>query len=179
MGLREGVYELGPDNGRLLVRTGRDGLAVKAGRCLTLEPTSWSGAARIGDAGNSAVEVRVAVDSLEVRETSGGARRLSDYDHIVIKKNLREILRADRYATIIFMSDTVSGTPEDFTIEGDLTVMGRAERLTVRAAAPDGHLVRGGATVTQSRWGIEPFSAFFGALKIADDVRVDFELALG
>ena len=42
----------------------------------------------------------------------------------------------------------------------------------------EGDRVRGGATVTQSRWGIKPYSAFFGALRLADDVEVEFDVRL-
>ncbi len=35
----------------------------------------------------------------------------------------------------------------------------------------DGHLT-GEATVTQSDWGIKPYSTLFGALKVADEVKV-------
>jgi hypothetical protein len=37
--------------------------------------------------------------------------------------------------------------------------------------------LRGHATVTQSRWGIKPYSAFAGALRLADDIQVEFDLA--
>jgi hypothetical protein len=32
--------------------------------------------------------------------------------------------------------------------------------------------------VVQSRWGIRPYSALFGALKLRDEVTVDFDVAL-
>lgn len=38
--------------------------------------------------------------------------------------------------------------------------------------------VIGGTTVVQSRWGIRPYSAFFGALKLSDEVKVDFDVVL-
>ena len=41
----------------------------------------------------------------------------------------------------------------------------------------DGRVV-GGASVVQSRWGIRPYSAFFGALKLSDEVNVDVDVAL-
>ena len=37
-----GTYELGPSAGRVLVKTGREGLAARAGHDLTLEITRWS-----------------------------------------------------------------------------------------------------------------------------------------
>ena len=33
----------------------------------------------------------------------------------------------------------------------------------------------GSATVKQSDWGMKPYSALFGALKVADEVEVAFE----
>jgi hypothetical protein len=36
----------------------------------------------------------------------------------------------------------------------------------------------GRASVAQSHWGIRPYSAFFGALKPSDEVKIDFDVAL-
>jgi polyisoprenoid-binding protein YceI len=178
MALREGTHELGPDDGRLLIRTGRSGLGRRAGHDLTIEATRWSGTAVVADApAQSSVEVIVEVDGLEVREGTGGVLPLSDADRAEIGRNLREVLRAEEHPEITFRSTRVEGTPEEFTVEGELTVAGRTEPLTVRAGTEDDR-VKGEATVRQTRWGIKPYSAFFGALKLADDVRVSFDLAL-
>jgi hypothetical protein len=40
--------------------------------------------------------------------------------------------------------------------------------------SPDGH-VRGSAVVKQTDWGIKPYSALFGTLKVADEVEVAVE----
>ena len=55
--------------------------------------------------------------------------------------------------------------------------MGRTKPVRIGATL-DGDRVRGGVTVTQSRWGIKPYSAFFGALRLADDVEIEFDLTL-
>jgi hypothetical protein len=47
----------------------------------------------------------------------------------------------------------------------------------VQGRVADGRVI-GGASVVQSRWGIRPYSAFFGALKLSDEVKVDFDVAL-
>lgn len=179
MALTEGTYELGPDAGRLLLKTSRSGLGRRAGHDLTIEATRWSGTATVGaDAASSSVEVTVEVEGLEVREGTGGVLPLSDSDRTEIRKNLRKVLQSDRHPTIAFEAggaSGTSGTPEDFTVEGELTIAGRSQSLTVRGGAKDGRIT-GGATVRQSRWGIKPYSAFFGALKLADDVEIVFDL---
>jgi hypothetical protein len=55
--------------------------------------------------------------------------------------------------------------------------MGVTRPLTVQGRMTDGRVI-GQATVIQSRWGIRPYSAFFGALKLRDEVTVDFDVAL-
>ncbi|GAA0548101.1 YceI family protein [Actinomadura livida] len=175
MAVPEGTYELGPDDGRLLVRTGRSGLGRRAGHDLTIEATRWTAAVEARDPlDGSSVRVAVDVDALEVREGTGGVKPLTDDDRAEIKKNLRKVLEVNRHPEITFVSSRITGDGE---IEGDLTIMGRAKPVRIRAEL-DGDRVRGGVTVTQSRWGIKPYSAFFGALRLADDVEIDFDLRL-
>ena len=40
-------------------------------------------------------------------------------------------------------------------------------------SAPDGGIA-GAAVVKQSDWGIKPYSALFGALKVKDEVEIEF-----
>ncbi|RKS72243.1 polyisoprenoid-binding protein YceI [Actinomadura pelletieri DSM 43383] len=174
MAVREGTYELGPDNGRLLVRTGRSGLGRRAGHDLILEATRWSATVQAREPlDTSSVEVVVPPDGLEVRAGTGGVKPLTDQDRAEIEKTLGKVLDTRRHPEITFTSTNV-GTD---AIEGDLKIMGRVKPVRVTAAL-EGDVVRGSATVTQSRWGIKPYSAFFGALRLADDVEVEFEVTL-
>lgn len=182
MVLPEGTYVLGPADGRLLVRTGRSGLGRRAGHDLTIEATRWTAAVAVRDSlAESSAEVTVEVDGLEVREGTGGVKPLTDQDRAEIGKTLRQILDAGRHSEITFRADAVrSAGPADGVrgeIEGDLTIMGRARPVRVRAVL-EGDRVHGDATVQQSKWGIKPYSAFFGALRLADEVEVAFDLRL-
>lgn len=174
MAVREGTHELGPDDGRLLIKTGRSGLGRRAGHDLTIEATRWTAAVDAREPLDaSSVTVTVELDGLEVREGTGGVKALTDADRAEIKGTLGEVLDVQRHPQITFASTRVH---ED-GLEGDLTVMGRVKPQRVRAAL-EGDRLRGGATVTQSRWGIKPYSAFFGALRLADDVEIEFDLRL-
>jgi polyisoprenoid-binding protein YceI len=77
-----GAYRLGPEFGRLLVKTTRTGLGAKAGHDLTIVVTRWRGRATVdtSDPASSSVVVEVEVDSLEVREGTGGVKPLTDAD---------------------------------------------------------------------------------------------------
>jgi polyisoprenoid-binding protein YceI len=174
-----GAYRLGPESGRLLVHTTRTGLGAKAGHDLTIEVTRWHGRATADPAtpANSSVTVEVEVDSFEVREGTGGVKPLSDADRAEIHKTLKEILHTAQHPTITFRSRQVEGSAGSFALDGELTIMGISQPTMVQGRMADGRVV-GGATVVQSRWGIRPYSAFFGALKLSDEVKVDFDVTL-
>src|SRR5690606_644491 len=109
MALREGTHELGPDDGRQLVRTGRRGLGRRAGHDLTIEATRWTATAEVREPLDaSSVEVSVDVDGLEVREGTGGVKPLTDGDRAEIKKNLLAVLDARRHPRITFTSTRIS-----------------------------------------------------------------------
>ena len=153
-----GAYRLGPESGRLLVHTARTGLGAKAGHVLTIEVTRWHGRATVDPAtpANSSVTVEVEVDSLEVREGTGGVKPLTDTDRAEITKTLKEILHTAQHPTITFRSRRVEGSAGSFTVDGELTVMGVTQPVMVQGRVTDGRVV-GGPTVVQSQWGIRPY----------------------
>jgi polyisoprenoid-binding protein YceI len=180
MVLTSGNYDLGPASGTLRLRTGRSGLGRKAGHDLTMEVTRWSAQAAVDTAepSNSGVTAEIEVGSLKVIEGTGGVKALSDADRAEIIKVVREkILHTDRHPVITFRSTGVSGTPESFTVEGDLTIMDVTKPVTLRGQVV-GDRLTGGATVVQSHWGIKPYSALFGQLKLADPIEIEFDLTL-
>jgi polyisoprenoid-binding protein YceI len=174
-----GAYRLGPESGRLLVHTTRTGLGAKAGHDLTIEVTHWHGHATVdpADPANSSVTVEVDAASFEVREATGGVKPLTEADRAEINKTLKEILHTAQHPTIAFQSTRVDGSAGSFTVDGELTIMGVTRPVTVQGRVTDGRVV-GEATVVQSRWGIRPYSALFGALKLSDEVTVAFDVAL-
>jgi polyisoprenoid-binding protein YceI len=174
-----GAYRLGPESGQLLVHTTRTGLGAKAGHDLSIEVTSWHARATVDPAtpANSSVTVEVDADSFEVREGTGGVKPLTDADRAEIKKTLGKILNTAQHPTITFRSRRVDGSAGSFTCDGELTIMGVTRPVLVEGRVADGRVV-GGASVVQSRWGIRPYSAFFGALKLSDEVKIDFDVAL-
>lgn len=180
MALTAGVRPLGPESGRLLIRTGRSGLGRSVGHDLTIEVTRWSGTATVdpGEPAHSAVTVEIEAGSLEVREGTGGVKPLTESDRAEIVKNIRDkVLHTRSHPTITFRSTSVAGTSEAFMIEGDLTIRGVTQPVTVRGRV-SGDRLTGGATVVQTRWGIKPYSALLGQLKVADPVEIAFDLAL-
>ncbi len=178
MAVADGTYQLSPESGKLLVKTSRTGMGRRAGHDLVIEVTRWRGDVTLAaEPEMSTVSVEVDIDSLEVREGLGGVKPLTDKDRADIKKTLRGILESESHPKIRFASTSVTGSAESATVEGDLTIRGVTNPVTVEAVLADGR-VRGSATVAQTRWGIKPYTAFLGALKVADEIGVEFDAAL-
>ena len=177
-----GTYELGPADGQVLVRTGREGLAARAGHDLTIEITGWSARATVPDAASGGITgatltAELDLGSLAVRQGTGGAKPLTDRDRRDIQQTARKILGQSAAATFA-STRFIPSSSATGAIEGTLTLRGtsRPLRLQVTSAGP-GHF-RGSATLRQTDFGITPYSGFLGALKLKDEVAVEFDIRI-
>lgn len=173
-----GHFTLGPGNGHVFVRTRRAGLAAKVGHDLTLEFTAWRAEVDLPAGEPAGATVRTSLDlvSLVVREGVGGAKPLTDGDRREIEKTARGLLAPDRFPTATFASTRVVPGVGGGSIEGTLELHGRSAPLTlaVTEAAPGRYRATG--TLSQSAYGIKPYSAFLGALKLRDEVEIEADV---
>ncbi len=102
---------------------------------------------------------------------------LSDSNRDEIRGNIRQdVLETDQHETIEFQGawEPVPGG-DAFDVQGELELVGTVEPLTTRVVREDGQC-RADIGLTQSKWGIEPYSAMMGALKVEDRVQIHFEI---
>lgn len=165
----------GPENASLRIRTGRTGGAAKAGHDLLIEVESWQ--ATLDLEAQPALTLTADSRSLRVLEGTGGIKSLSDGDKADIKKTIdKEILKG---TAIEFRSSEVRETPGGLSVRGELSLHGKPVPVTFDVARSADGRVTGSAKMTQSAFGIKPYSALFGALKVADDVEVVIEPKAG
>jgi len=167
-----GIHRLGPDNATLSVHTKRGGAAAKAGHDLELQVTSWQATLDL-DAGSA--ELTADATSLRVRKGSGGMQALGDEDKANIHQTIDDEVLARQNVT--FRSTRMERAEDGsrLSIEGDLTLAGTTQPIAFDVAVDDDGTLRASAVVTQTRWGMKPYSALFGALKVLDDVEVVLE----
>ena len=65
-----------------------------------------------------------------------------------------------------------------FGVQGDLTLLGTTRPLAFDVTVGDGGTLAAVAVVKQSDWGMKPYSALFGALKVVDEVEVEIVVHL-
>lgn len=169
------------DEGRITLRTFRDGLAAQAGHDLTIDAVRWSAELVVTeDLAPASLTVTVDLNSLVVRDGTGGLKPLTDRDRREIAVTARKLLRVDRFPAATFTATRFDGNGDGGgTIEGTLSLAGadRPLRLTVTKKAGDG-AYRATAALRQTDFGIKPYTAFLGALKVSDQVRMEIDLEL-
>ena len=131
-----------------------------------------------GEGGQSAATISAELDlgSLEIREGTGGAMPLTDRDRREIKKQISGILRggtASFASTRVIPSGSSGGA-----IEGTVTLNGKTQPARLQLTDSGSGRYRGSATLAQTGFGIKPYTGFFGALKLKDEVVVEFEVDL-
>jgi len=170
-------HRLGPADGTIALRTGRNGAAAKAGHDLLIHVTRWEALLATGeDGGAPLLALDIDGGSLRVVEGTGGMKALTDSDKADIVQTIDDEILKRR--PIAFRSTQVRPSDGGLTVEGDLTLLGETRPLTFDVAlGPDGS-VTADAVITQSRWGMEPYSTLFGTLRVDDDVRVSVEARL-
>lgn len=173
MPLPAGHFRIGPERGQLFVRTFRQGVAATVGHDLKLEFTGWSADIDVRDDDDIEVSARVDLGTLVVRDGTGGVKPLSDRDRREIAYTARKLLDVDKYPEAVFGSNRVTRTDSGAIIVGSLRVRDVHQpcMLDVTETMPDHY--RGTTSVLLSSYGVKQYTAFFGALKMADRVEVD------
>jgi len=91
------------------------------------------------------------------------------------------LLDTARYPAITFGSTALRGAQPDLLVDGQLTIRDATHPVMVRGSIEESSgdpRLRATAQVVQSQWGIKPYSAFLGALKLRDAVDIDVEATL-
>jgi polyisoprenoid-binding protein YceI len=183
MAANGGRHQIGPETGRLTLRTYRSGLAAQAGHDLTIDVTRWNGEldepAEGTEDGPGALAATIDLTSLDIREGRGGIKPLSDRDRRDITGQARKQLDTGHYpeasyAATGFTQDNAGGG----AIDGTLTLHGQSRPLRLEVSQTGEGQYRATATVVQSQFGIKPYSGMFGALKLRDDVDIEVTVTL-
>jgi predicted outer membrane repeat protein len=150
------------------VKTTRSGAAAAAGHDLDIEVTSWEATLDVGD--SSSLQFTADATSLKVVEGKGGMKTLTDSDKEDICKSIdKDVLKKK---AISFSSNSVEETGGGLSVKGDLEIAGTSSPTEFNLTVGDDGTLSGSTTLSQKNWGIKPYSALFGALKVDDDVEI-------
>ncbi len=107
---------------------------------------------------------------------TGGMTKLGEEDKDGIKQTIhQDILKG---TAIAFASSAVRSADAGLDVEGELELLGRRAPVSFTLTIDDGGHLVADAKLRQTAWGIKPYSALFGTLKVADEVQVAVDAQL-
>lgn len=165
-----------PDRAELLVFTYKAGLLSSIAHDLRIRVTRfWIEA----DSEAPSVRAEMDADSLHVETAMRNGRAhsgLDEKDKREIEGNIRnDVLDTRRHPKIRFTSTRVERIGDGWRVEGDLELGGATRPIRLRAAA-EGDLLVIEHTLHQPDWGIRPYRAALGTLRVQADVKVRVSL---
>lgn len=167
---------LDPKDVELLVYTYKEGLLSKVAHDLKLR------AQRIQlDLDEDHVDLRVEVRGLRVINAMQNGRvapeLLSSKDKMKIEDTLysKDVLHAAAHPHVTFESSAVTAVEDGYEVRGRLTIRGRTAEVRADVLRRDGRLSTR-VKLLQTDFGITPFSALLGALKVKPEVLVQLSV---
>ena len=172
---------IGPADGSLTLHTGVAGSAARLGHSLIIVVDEWSATVDLARGTPRSVRLTADLTSLRVESGSGGIKPLSEGDREVIRANALHALHADQHPQVTFTSSSIRTQGAGLEVVGTLTVAGNPLPLpaTVELDRRDGQVnARCSVSLIQSEFGVTPYSAMLGQLRVADEVRVELEVTV-
>lgn len=171
------TQQVGPQNGTLKVNTYREGLAQKIGHDLVIEVEQWDATVEVGsDGAVQSVQLDADSSSLQVREAHNGVKALTEKDRKDIRSSIDE--KVLRGKPIAFASTAIQPRDGGLTVSGELTMAETTRPTTFDIDASEDGRITATLPVTQSDWGIKPYKAMMGALKVRDEVEIVLDVRL-
>jgi len=152
-------------------------MAQKAGHDLVIDVTSWNATVTIDADSQCTVELNADPTSLHVQHGHGGAKPLSDKDKADIRKNIDNKVLKGQAITFRCSGMSLNGAGTA-PVNGEIDMAGSTQPVSFEVDVAADGLVKGSVPLTQSEWGIKPFTALMGALKVKDEVEVVLEARL-
>ena len=180
---RTRTYTLVPSESSFWVSVGKAGLFSALAHDHEIGVKRFSGRVVVPEVGASggSLEMEVDATSLEVLD-----KNPSEEDKKKIFNSMHnEVLESAKHPKIAFKSVSVNDVKQtgdgaySFVVNGDLTLRGVTKRIAVPVAAtitPQQLRATGKYTLKQSDYGIKPYSAAGGTVKVKDEIVVNFNI---
>jgi hypothetical protein len=128
---------------------------------------------KIDSSTHASVQLRVDSRKMRVLDPEISADKRAEIQHTM---QSAEVLDAEKFPEISYESTSVSGNGDaHWKVRGNLTLHGKKQPVEVEVSLEGGHY-RGSTSIKQSDFGIEPIRIAGGAVKVKDELKVEFDI---
>ena len=175
------TYNIVAAESSLTVFVAKDGALARMAHDHNIGVKSFSGRVTVPAGGANAGTLELDADARSLMILD----QISAKDKAEITNNMNNsVLESAKFPKITFRSTSLSnftqnGNNSNFTVNGDLTLHGATKRIAVPVSvAQTGSSLRatGQYTLRQTDFGIKPYSAFLGAIKVKNEVVIKFNI---
>ncbi len=184
MSLKTGTYSLNGNSGNVYVYTFKEGLLSKLAHDLLIDVTNFKVNLNIPEAGftSGSLEMELQANSLKVdcamKEGERQPDTLKEKDIADIEKDMaKKVLHPDKYPTVNFCSKEIQEKEGGYHINGELSLHGVTKPVDFDIDT-NGENLKGMITLLQKDYGIKPFKAMMGTLKVKNEINIGFDLSL-
>ena len=180
---RTHTYKIVAAESSLWVYVAKGGLFSALAHNHNIGVKAFSGTVTVPESGAAGGALTLDIDAKSLNVAD---KEVNDKDRAEITNSMHnEVLESAKYPKITFKSTTVSEVKANgndsysFTLQGDLTLHGVTKRIAVPVTAtitPQLLKASGKYTLRQSDFGIKPISKAGGAVKVKDEVVVNFAI---
>ncbi len=165
--------KIDPGSSRITVMVFKSGLFSAFAHDHTIEARGLQGEVQM--APNQQIELRVETSKLQVLDPQLSAEKRAEVQQTMEGPKVLDIAR---FPQILFKSTSIKQvSPQSWTVTGQLTLHGQTQPITL-TVDEQGGLYRGRTALRQRDFGMVPVSLFGGTVKVKDEVRIEFNLAL-
>lgn len=170
-------FSLGPNEAKVWVYTEREGVLAGFGHDLKLIVEAFELRVALDPPGVTAMINAGSLRVVAARENGfDKPELLSTKDRARIHKYLNnDVLLPDAHPFIRFRSEDVTPLPSGFRVVGELELRGVTAEISFSTHV-QGDAMVAEHTINQTTYGIQPFRAMMGALKLRDPVRIRVEI---
>jgi polyisoprenoid-binding protein YceI len=176
------TYRLAPEQSKFTVQAFAEGLFSAFGHDPVIQIRDFAGEVQfeLGTFANASLRITVDPSSLAVNN------EVKEKDRLEIERTMREeVLESAKYGEIVFQSNNISVNRLAegrcrVRITGDLTLHGATQKnLWISAEATvsaDSLRAQGEFSLKQTDFGIRPYSAAGGTIKLKNELKFSFEM---
>ena len=159
-------------NGLIFVYTYKEGLLSSVAHDLELQLQDFSVMFNGGD-----VTAKFGMGSLKVVGAMANGRPQPSALSAKDKAKIEDTMKRQVLSTRRFSEGELNGRVIDGVLEGTLTLVGRTAPIRGEVLSHNG-VAKGVVELKPTDWGIKPYTALFGALRLQDRVRIEFQMDL-
>ena len=131
----------------------------------------------------ASVEAEIQANSLKIicamKDGQQNYDTLKEKDKADIEEaTFKDVLHPSKYPIINFRSSNIQEKDGVYHVKGELTLHGVTCPIEFDAKTTTGKDLKGKVTISQKDFGIKPYKALLGTLKVKNEVDIAFDLSL-